>query len=116
MHRYSVIPQEYFHSYQMSFSKNFHDGSIELKWIAEGSAASIESIYIQQYYNYFKNQQNKVNIALVNHPKIFENYNNYKVEDINYSSSVFMVLALSKELQSLNYLEKDAFKIIFKYF
>ena len=31
-------------------------------------------------------------------------------EDPNYSSSVFMVLALAKELQKLNHTEEDAFK------
>ena len=68
MHRYSVIPHEYFHAYQGSLSKNFFDGMIELKWITEGVAASVESIYIQPYYayNYFKNDQNQINIAVTN--------------------------------------------------
>ena len=56
MHRYSVICHEYYHAYQMSLSKNFFDGNIELKWMSEGGAATFESLYIQQYYsfNYFK--------------------------------------------------------------
>ena len=48
MHRYSVIPHEVFHAYQMGLSENFFkpDG-LELKWMAEGGAASFESLYIQ---------------------------------------------------------------------
>ena len=46
-HRFSVIAHEYFHVYQMSLSKQFYDGNIELKWMSEGGAASFESIYIQ---------------------------------------------------------------------
>ena len=118
MHRYSVIPHEYFHVYQMSLSKNFYDGNIELKWMSEGGAASIESIYIQQYYqfNYFKDAQTQVNIAAINNPSIFETYSASQNEDINYSSSVFMVLALSKELQKQNISEAEAFRMIFRDF
>ena len=50
LHRYSVIAHEYFHVYQMSLSESFFDGDIELKWLSEGTAASFESIYIQQFY------------------------------------------------------------------
>ena len=118
LHRYSVIPHEYFHVYQMSLSKNFYDGNIELKWMSEGGAASIESIYIQQYYqfNYFKDAQTQVNIAAINNPSIFETYSASQNEDINYSSSVFMVLALSKELQKQNISEAEAFRMIFRDF
>jgi hypothetical protein len=118
MHRYSVIPHEYFHVYQMSLSKNFYDGNIELKWMSEGGAASIESMYIQQYYqfNYFKDAQTQVNIAAINNPSMFETYSASQNEDINYSSSVFMVLALSKELQKQNISEAEAFRMIFRDF
>lgn len=118
MHRYSVIPHEYFHAYQMSLSQNFYEGNIELKWISEGGAATIESMYIQQYYsfNYFKDAQNQVNISATKNPVIFEKYDNSHNEDPNYSSSVFMALALSKELQKLNNSEEDSFKMIFKDF
>ena len=37
-------------------------------------------------------------------------------EDINYSGSVFMVLALVKELKKLDFTEEDAFKLIYKDF
>ncbi|MDG1880860.1 MAG: hypothetical protein P8I92_01010, partial [Schleiferiaceae bacterium] len=73
MHRYSVIAHEYFHVYQMSLSKTFYDHDIELKWMSEGGATIIESMYIQQYYNYnyFKWDVNHVNIAVVNNPSIY---------------------------------------------
>jgi hypothetical protein len=118
MHRYSVIPHEYFHAYQMSLSRNFHEGNIELKWLSEGGAATIESLYIQQYYsfNYFGEAQNKVNISAVENPIIFEKYDDSYNQDPNYSSSVFMALALSKELQKLNISEENSFKMIFKDF
>ncbi len=118
MHRYSVIAHEYFHVYQMSLSKTFYDHDIELKWMSEGGATTIESMYIQQYYNYnyFKWDVNDVNIAVVNNPSIYETYAASSDKDRNYSSSVFMLLALSKELQKLNHSEEEAFRMIFKDF
>ena len=114
IHRYSVIPHEYFHAFQWSLSKNFFDSKFFIKWINEGAAATIESLYTQQYYsiNYFKWAQNHVNIAVVNNPEIFEIYRLSGEEDINYSSSVFMVLALVKELKKLDITEEKAFKLI----
>tara|TARA_B110001454_G_C12629184_1_gene396147 strand:- start:173 stop:1024 length:852 start_codon:yes stop_codon:yes gene_type:complete len=116
MHRYSVIPHEYFHVFQLSLSKNFYDGLFDIKWLIEGAAATFESLYTQQYYsiNYFKNAQNSVNIAVMNNPNIFESYKNSRDEDMNYSSSVFMVLALVNELKKLNLSEESAFKLIYK--
>jgi len=114
IHRYSVIPHEYFHAFQFSLSNNF----INIKWLQEGAAASFESLYTQQYYNinHFKWAQNKVHIAVVNNPEIFESieydYIYSKSIDKNYSSSVFMVLALVKELKKLDITEEKAFKLI----
>ena len=56
IHRYSVIAHEYFHTYQMTLNKHAnkyddHPTSFKTKWLIEGSAASFESIYIQQHYN-----------------------------------------------------------------
>ena len=104
IHRYSVIPHEYFHVYQLSLSKNMYDGVFDIKWLIEGTAATFESLYTQQYYsiNYFKDAQTRVNIAVMNNPNIFESYKNSRDEDMNYSSSVFMVLALVNELKKLN--------------
>jgi len=114
----SVIPHEYFHAFQWSLSKNFYDGKFKIKWLTEGAAASFESLYTQQYYNinHFKSAQNHVNIAVVNNPKIFESYDESIEEDRNYSSSVFMVLALVKELKKLDITEEKAFKLIFNDF
>jgi len=118
IHRYSVIPHEYFHAFQFSLSNNF----INIKWLQEGAAASFESLYTQQYYNinHFKWAQNKVHIAVVNNPEIFESieydYIYSKSIDKNYSSSVFMVLALVKELKKLDFTEEKAFKLIFNDF
>jgi len=117
-HRFSVIAHEYFHVYQMSLSKQFYDGNIELKWMSEGGAASFESIYIQEFYssNYFLEAQDRVHESVINNPKIFETYDASGDEDINYASSVFMFLVLSKELQKMNYTEEEAFRMIFKDF
>jgi len=114
IHRYSVIPHEYFHAFQMSLSKNFYN-DFKIKWLSEGAASSLESLYTQQYYNinYFKMDQNRVNIAVVNNPAIFESYHLSRGKDSNYSSSVFMVLALVKELKKLDITEEKAFKLIF---
>ena len=111
MHRYSVIDHEYFHVYQMSLSKNFFDGNIELKWMSEGGAATFESLYIQQHYsyNYFKDAQDRVDISAINNPSIFEKFSTSSSVDSNYSSSVFMFLVLVKELQKKGSTEPEAF-------
>ena len=120
MHRYSVIAHEYYHVYQMSLSENFFKGkdNIELKWMSEGGAATFESLYIQQHYsfNYFKDAQTNVDIAAINTPSIFEKYSTSSSKDSNYSSSVFMFLALTKELQKNGSTESEAFKLVLKDF
>ena len=66
-------------------------------------AASFESLYIQQFYgsNYFLEAQTSVHVSAINNPKIFETFDASRDEDMNYSSSVFMALALTKELQKI---------------
>ena len=110
LHRYSVIPHEFFHIYQIARSPEFR-----IKWMMEGNAATFESLYIQQYYstNYFQEAQTQVDIKYINDPKLLESYESL---DNNYSSSVFFTLALAKELQKLNYSEVGAFRLIFKDF
>jgi len=97
-------------AFELYMLKNFFD----IKWLAEGAASSLESLYTQQYYNinYFLGDQKHVNIAVVNNPEIFESYRLSGEEDRNYSSSVFMVLALVKELKKLDITEEKAFKLI----
>ena len=116
MHRYSVIPHEMFHAYQMSISKNFFDGDFRIKWLSEGTAASFESIYVKQHYsyNYFKFDQNMVDLEVLTSPRIFENYDS--IGDVNYSTSVFMILVLVKELQKKNISEQKAFELVFRSF
>jgi hypothetical protein len=82
--------------------------------MSEGAAATFESLYIQQYYaaNYFKEALSQVDIAAINTPSIFEKFNTSGAQDSNYASSVFMLLALSKELQKSGINENEAFKLI----
>lgn len=117
MHRFSVIPHEVFHVYQMGLSENFFRGDGP-KWIIEGGAASLESLYIQQYYSYdyFSDAQSNIDEAVNLTPEIYESYNSNGDKDQNYASSVFMVLALVKELQKLGDTEEVAFRKIFKDF
>ena len=126
MHRYSVIAHEYFHVYQLSINQpmnepngGYNPNTFSIKWLIEGAAATIESIYIQDYYdyNYFINELAYANISNSVHtnPSIFESYNSNNI-DVNYTSSVFMILTLAKELIELGHSEEDAFKMIFKEF
>ena len=118
MHRFSVVAHEYFHVYQMSISKNFFEGDVELKWMSEGGAATFESLYIQYYYNsnYFLEAQTEIDSSVKSNPSIYEKYNSSSNVDRNYASSVFMFLVLSKELQKANYSEEESFKLILKDF
>ena len=126
MHRYSVIAHEYFHVYQLSINQpmnepnsGYNPNTFSIKWLIEGAAATIESIYIQDYYdyNYFINDlaYNDISDFIYTNPSIFESYNSNNI-DVNYTSSVFMILVLAKELIELGHSEEDAFKMIFKEF
>jgi hypothetical protein len=115
MHRYSVIAHEYFHVYQMSLNESMRNNDFNIMWLVEGAAASFESIYIQDFYdyNYFIDAQNNISDQVYSSPNLFENYN---IMDVNYSSAVFMTLVLVKELVNLGHSEEDAFKMIFQDF
>lgn len=117
MHRYSVIPHEYFHTYQLSISPSMSALGFDVKWLIEGSAATVESIYMQQHYgfNYFEDAQTYVDADAIGDPSMLERYDSYKF-DINYSSSVFLTLVLARELQSLGYSEEESFYLIFQSF
>ena len=110
IHRYTVIPHETFHIHQIAKSPDFG-----IKWMMEGSAATFESLYAQQYYgvNYFMQAQTYVDTKYVNEPALLELYSS---NEINYSSSVFVTLVLAKELQKSNYSEEASFRLIFKDF
>lgn len=126
MHRYSVIAHEYFHVYQLSINEPmnqpngaYNPNGFSIKWLIEGTATAFESIYVQNYYdyNYFINDLAYADISDVvyTNPSIFENYSSNSI-DMNYSSSVFMVLVLVKRLIDLGHSEEDAFRMIFKDF
>ena len=126
MHRYSVIAHEYFHVYQLSINEpmnqpngGYNPNGFSIKWLIEGTATAFESIYVQNYYdyNYFINDLAYADISDVvyTNPSIFENYSSNSI-DMNYSSSVFMVLVLVKRLIDLGHSEEDAFRMIFKDF
>ena len=113
-HRFSVIAQEYFHVYQKSISNNMNFNG---KWLIEGAAATVESLFIQQdkNKNYFLEAQTNINDLVMSTPNIFESYQSNS-QEINYGTSVFMVLVLAKELQANGYSEAIAFRKIFRDF
>ena len=100
----------------------YDPNGFNIKWLVEGAATAIESIYLQNFYdfNYFINAYvgtHQPNISNLVHtdPSVFENYDSYD-QDINGVSSIFMILVLAKELIILGHSEKDAFKKIVKEF
>ncbi len=124
LHRFSVVAHEYFHIYQLSINQpmNLPNGSYDpngfsIKWLLEGTAASFESLYIQEYYNhnYFINAQSNINEMVHTNPSVFESYESNNIE-VNYGSSVFITLVLAKELINLGYSEEVAFRMIYKDF
>ena len=122
INRYSVIPHEYFHTYQMTLNSHMnkyddHPTSFKTKWLIEGAASSFDYLYIEQYYsqNKFSSNQTIVDSAATQNPSIFENYGSNN-KDINGTSSLFLVLVLAKELQLAGHSEAKAFQLIFKDF
>tara|TARA_B110000196_G_C21031489_1_gene607802 strand:- start:64 stop:1035 length:972 start_codon:yes stop_codon:yes gene_type:complete len=115
MHQYSVIAHEYFHVYQLSINESMRENNFDIMWLIEGGAATFESIYIQDFYdyNYFVDAQNNISNLVHSEADIFETYNTM---DINYSSCVFMTLVLAKELMINGHSEEEAFRMILKDF
>ena len=123
INRYTAIPHEYFHCYQMTLSEhmnlpNDHEEAFGIKWLVEGTAALFQGLYIRQHYAtpFPIRDQNYVNIAVYNDPSLYETFENTAELDRNYSSSIFLVLTLAKELQASGLTEPEAFKRIFKEF
>jgi len=123
-HLFSVIVHERYHVYQRSklgdclyqFIQN--PKRFETKWLVEGTATALEELYVQQYYfanGLKKNRSRNVDFASLKTPEIFES-SSVSDKDINYASSTFMILVLSKELQKSGFTEEQAFKLIFKDF
>ena len=111
-HRFSVIAHEYFHCYQDSISSTFFNQSFRILWLSEGTAASFEGLYIQQYknYNYLLNDHGPVNSSYISNPSVLESYD---TEDSNYTSSTYLVLVLAKELIKQGHSEPEAFRLIY---
>ena len=110
-HRFLVIVHEYFHAFQLNASEN--QVPTNLKFLMEGAAATLESLYSKEFFNenYFINAQNNVTNNAVNSPHLFEEYGE---PEINYADSVFIFLSLIRELQLKNGLSyKEALKKVY---
>tara|TARA_B110000438_G_scaffold272486_1_gene291202 strand:+ start:64 stop:879 length:816 start_codon:yes stop_codon:yes gene_type:complete len=120
-HRYSVIVHEYFHCYQQSLNihmnkPNANPTTFDTKWLIEGPAAVVEGMYTKQYYgkNYTAESQNYVHSDVFTSPTKFESHNTSRDIDTNYSSSIFLVLVLAKELQKSGLAEAKSFQLILR--
>lgn len=120
-HRYSVIAHEFFHCYQLSLNihmnkDNADPTSFDTKWQIEGPAAVVEGMYMKQYYgdNYTAKHQNDVHSDVFTSPTKFESHDTSREIDTNYSSSIFLVLVLAKELQNSGLTEAKSFQLILR--
>jgi hypothetical protein len=123
IHRYSVIPHEYFHVYQIALSKNKLSDRDSPKWLTEGQAKVFEEMYVKQYYekDNLKNdlsRTKKWSKKVFKEPELYEKHktSNKKGMDGNYAGSAFMVLALINELEQNNISERKAFQLVFRDF
>jgi len=110
-HGYSVIVHEFFHIYQINES---NIKIPDLKYLNEGGAATLESLWIQQTfgYNYFDYQNQHNAQQAIESPELYEIHTD--AEDRNYSNSIFLFLALVKEIQSRNNIDEiSAFKKVY---
>ena len=112
--RFLVIAHEYFHSFQLNASAgDLVNGPTFLKFLMEGGATTLASLYSQQFYNEndFLNNRTKVTNNAINSPHLFEEHGE---PENNYSDSVFIFLALVKELQKRNNIsEIEALKKVY---
>ena len=119
-HGYSVIVHEIYHVYQSNQSNLEEPPSSGLipylRYILEGGAATLESLWIQQTfdYNYFYDQNQHDAQQAIESPELFEDPHNDLAIDDNYSNSIFLFLALVKEIQSKNNIDEiSAFKKVY---
>ena len=116
IHRYSVVPHEYFHVWQKSHAPDV----MAIKWLSEGAAATLESLYVQEYYSYdyFSNaQEPNLSVQVIQTPSRYESYDASGGDlDVNYAGSVFLTLILAKELKNKGLTEAQAFGKILKDF
>ncbi|MDC0389433.1 hypothetical protein OAM29_02920 [Flavobacteriaceae bacterium] len=110
--KYALLAHEFFHLYQHYNSKGL---DLSHFWLIEGQAATIESLFVKENYfdsNYLKNFLNKDIILFDNAIKKVSDYEGYGEKE-NGDITVFMILSLSKILQTEGYSEEEAFKMIF---
>ena len=93
---------------------------MEIKWLSEGAAATLESIYVQEHYSYdyFSSaQEPSLSNQVIQTPSLYESYDASGGDlDVNYSGSVFLTLVLAKELKNKGLTETQAFSKILKDF
>ena len=104
LHRYSVVPHEYWHVYQRGAWTA--QGLSYPDWMWEGGAKVLEELYISEHYGQSEFDRNLFPVAAtaLADPSDFGLYANDGGAvggeyDINYNTSAFMLLALAKELQ-----------------
>ena len=117
IHRFALIAHEYFHVYQLSLSRDF----MSSMWMVEGQAATIEALYLREFFNdsdYIKNFINNVDYV-----KAIENIETYEEYESAYDAfgkygdiTIFMNLVLIKILQSNGLTEIASFKLVFNTF
>ena len=120
---YYMVPHEYFHIYQMALSKSKRSLSdINPKWLVEGGAFVLGSVYTRQYYgedwlesviqnqNYWKIEKG------TKKPHLYEKHKTSPVGvDTFYAGSAFILLAFVNELQKNNNIsEEEAFRLVFR--
>ena len=117
MHRFALIAHEYFHVYQLSLSRDI----MSSMWMIEGQAATIEAMYLKEFFNigdYIENFLNNVDYV-----KAIENIETYEESESAYDSfskygdiTIFMNLVLTKILQGNGHTEIESFKLVFNTF
>ena len=118
LHRFSVMPHEYWHVYQRGAWEA--QGLSWPIWMWEGGAKVVEELYIAEHYGRsdFDNNLRPVIATALSSPSDFELYQRDGgavggESDMNYTTSAFMVLALVKELQNTQGIsEAQAFKLV----
>lgn len=117
MHRFALIAHEYFHVYQISHSRQM----MSPIWMVEGQAATIEALYLKEFFNDSDYIENFINN--VDYVNAIENIETYEVYESLYDSfgkygdiTLFMNLVLTKILQSNGHTEIESFKKVFSTF
>ena len=121
---YYMVPHEYFHIYQTALSKEKRSlSNYNPKWLVEGGAFVLGSVYTRQYYgedwleSVIQNQNYWKIEKVTKKPHLYEKHKTSPVGvDTFYSGSAFMLLALVNELKKNNISEEEAFRLVFRDF